>query len=120
MCNLKVASQKDQIVDKGALDPHAPQTFEKFGKKYNRTDIKHNFTVHERLLTWGKQQQKNRELISQCAEVIKKEKDMEECTFKPDIKKKKEPTVKPPFKKSDNAVNSLVNMAAGSSKFLER
>lgn len=71
-------------------------------------------------MTWGNQQRKNRELISQCAEVIKKEKDLEHCTFKPDLKKKTGPTVKPPFKKTDNAMNSLINMAAGSGKFLER
>lgn len=45
---------------------------------------------------------------------------MEECTFKPDIKKKNLDKAKQPFKKSDNNVNSLVNLAAGSSKFLER
>jgi len=45
---------------------------------------------------------------------------MEECTFKPDIKKKNLDKAKQPFKKGDNTMNNLVNMAAGSSKFLER
>lgn len=54
VCNLNSGSQKNQIIDKGALDPLAPQTFEKANKKYTRTDVKHKLTVHERLLTWGK------------------------------------------------------------------
>lgn len=41
VCVLNNASQRDEIVDKGALDPNAPSSFEKSGKKYQRTDVKH-------------------------------------------------------------------------------